>query len=86
MGEYYGKDKLLRVFDPYEGMPVAVYVENEKCWYRAEILKIHPIDSDLDVLLVDYGTTKHLNLRNVRYLKEVFIIHNKVSVSLIFLS
>ena len=74
--EYYGGAKSLRVFDPYEGMPVAICDENENSWYRAEILKIHPNDSELDVMLVDYGTTKQVKLRNVRYLKKEFTIHD----------
>ena len=74
--EYYDGAKPLRVFDPYVGMPVAVNDENQNEWYRAEIVKIHPNDCRVNVMLVDYGRIKEVYLRNIRYLKKEFTIHD----------
>lgn len=77
--DYFGVAKLLRVLDPYEGMPVAVYDEHENSWCRAEVLQTYPNNSKLDVMLVDYGITKQIELKHVRYLKSIFTKH-EVSV------
>ena len=79
--EYKSKNsQYLCVYDPCEGMPVAALYAEDGLWYRAQITKIIPNESMVEVIFIDYGNISKINIKNIRYLKKEFFI-NEVSVS-----
>jgi hypothetical protein len=51
-----------------KGDIVAAPFENDKTWYRAQVMEILP-DNKVDLFYVDYGDSAYLNKSLIKHLK-----------------
>lgn len=60
------------IIAPEENLPVAALYK-DKNWYRAEITKIYPMETKVDVFFVDYGESYKVDCSHICYLKYDFL-------------
>ena len=60
------------IIAPEENLPVAALYQDNN-WYRAEITKIYPMETKVEVFFVDYGETYTLDCSQVCYLQYEFL-------------